>query len=653
MLFRSLLPLLLLAPLGAFAQPDPFFTADPSAHTRLAPQQADVLHHLEALDAFVATELGRLDPAALTGDDDVALRLPGGSTVLLRPDRVERRGATDFSWFGSGTTRGTIGTFVVQGETVVGTVRHADRLYTLRPLGNGLYALVRLDEDSFQDHPSEWDAIEEAAASVAPSPVLGQDATIQGGDPVITLIVPYTARAASEVGGVSAVEALIQLAEDETNQSYLNSNVNVSVEVVHTYQVSGAETNNLFTDLDRFRNNGDGDWDNVHTLRDTYAADVAIMITGNAYGGYCGVASAIYASESSAFALATNSCATGYYTFGHELGHLQGARHNPETDGSTSPFPYGHGKYYQPARWRTVMSYNCSGGCTRIPYWSNPNVTYGGVSMGDTSTRHNARVLSETAATLASFRNPAVTPVASVVATPTGSTTVGSTGGPLLFDLSFSNTSGADFTGVYWVLATLPNGNPFGPVFGPTALNLADGATVTESLIGNVPPRAPAGGYTVTAYVGPSYPDEIDDTSSFAFTKSASVTGPDDAAVRSSAEAVTWHMDNLARGLSTETVMPDAQVGASEVFALETYPSPLVGRATAAFTLPVEADVRLEVYDVLGRRLVVVAEGAYDTGRHEVTLTSAGLPSGVYVLRLQAAHAAGVRTTTQRITVVR
>jgi hypothetical protein len=144
--------------------------------------------------------------------------------------------------------------------------------------------------------------------------------------------------------------------------------------------------------------------DEVHALRDQHAADVAILITKS--GDACGIASDIYASEDTAFAVVGQNCATGYYSFAHEIGHLQGARHNPEADSSSTPFAYGHGYYNEPGKWRTIMSYACPAGCTRLKYWSNPNVQYSGVPTGTAALHNNARVLNETACRVANFRSP-------------------------------------------------------------------------------------------------------------------------------------------------------------------------------------------------------------------------------------------------------
>jgi len=54
------------------------------------------------------------------------------------------------------------------------------------------------------------------------------------------------------------------------------------------------------------------------------------------------------------------------------------------------------------------MAYgNGCSGCTRVQYWSNPNVTYSGVAMGTTATNNNSRVWNERATTIMAFSQPA------------------------------------------------------------------------------------------------------------------------------------------------------------------------------------------------------------------------------------------------------
>ena len=64
-------------------------------------------------------------------------------------------------------------------------------------------------------------------------------------------------------------------------------------------------------------------------------------------------------------------------------------------------------------------------------------------------------------------------------------------------------------------------------------------------------------------------------------------------------------------------------------------PNPFSRQATLTFTVPDATYARLAVYDVLGRRVAVLAEGAHTATRHAVALDLVGLPAGVYVARLE------------------
>jgi hypothetical protein len=110
------------------------------------------------------------------------------------------------------------------------------------------------------------------------------------------------------------------------------------------------------------------------------------------------------AAANTAYAAVHYNCAVDNYSFAHELGHLQGARHDPAMDSDTRPFAFGHG-HVNGMSWRTVMAYpTACNGCPRLQYWSNPGVLNGGVPMGTAAVSNNARVLNQTRATIAGFR---------------------------------------------------------------------------------------------------------------------------------------------------------------------------------------------------------------------------------------------------------
>jgi hypothetical protein len=148
--------------------------------------------------------------------------------------------------------------------------------------------------------------------------------------------------------------------------------------------------------------------DNVHTQRDTLRADIVVLIINQ--DDWCGQAREIGANAAQAFVLVHWDCATGYYSFAHEVAHLTGARHDEETDGADTPYAYGHGFRHRaaaPNGWRTIMGYACRTGvqCNpRLQFWSSPLSTHNAVAMGVAADADNRRVWNERAATLAAFR---------------------------------------------------------------------------------------------------------------------------------------------------------------------------------------------------------------------------------------------------------
>jgi len=105
------------------------------------------------------------------------------------------------------------------------------------------------------------------------------------------------------------------------------------------------------------------------------------------------------ASSATAFSVVYWDCAIGpQYSFGHEIGHLQGARHNPEEDSVSFPFPYGHGFLDLANKRRTMMAYDCPAqDCSRQPEWARPTI------WGNATVSNDARVLNETATCVGSF----------------------------------------------------------------------------------------------------------------------------------------------------------------------------------------------------------------------------------------------------------
>ncbi len=224
----------------------------------------------------------------------------------------------------------------------------------------------------------------------------------------------------------------------------------------------------------------------------------------------------------------------------------------------------------------------------------------------------------------------------SVTASIVNGSVVGGSGGTVTGDFTLSNTGTGTFTGEWWVQVELPNGSD-GPRIGPFDLTLNSGQSTTERISRGVPGGIRSGIYVVRAFIGPAFPNDVDDSDFFSFIKTSNLTDGDGSPPARG--GLTWTEEDGAA--------PDA-AAARAPGSLAIYPSPFSDRTTVRFALGEAAEVRVAVYDVLGRRVALLAEGLAEAGEHEATFEAADLPSGVYLVRFEAAG----RTHTQQITLM-
>lgn len=66
----------------------------------------------------------------------------------------------------------------------------------------------------------------------------------------------------------------------------------------------------------------------------------------------------------------------------------------------------------------------------------------------------------------------------------------------------------------------------------------------------------------------------------------------------------------------------------------QNYPNPFNPGTTIPFTLQNRSTIQLEVFDMLGRRVAVLADGVFSSGSHSVPFDASTLSSGMYLYRL-------------------
>ncbi len=198
---------------------------------------------------------------------------------------------------------------------------------------------------------------------------------------------------------------------EAANTILQNSQItNLRWRYVAAYQVPDfTPTGSLEDDLDRitFADNPVGQF--VAEKAALHGVDQAVIyVSGNRdYSGIAWVTTRLTA-------LAHHSAAvwnTGSTTLAHEMAHNFGCRHDRQQDAIEGGGAFdGDGKYWYGHRFLrngvdtgTVMSYADS----RVPYFSNPNVTFQGIPLGiaenQTKAAYNARVLRDNAQPMASY----------------------------------------------------------------------------------------------------------------------------------------------------------------------------------------------------------------------------------------------------------
>lgn len=333
--------------------------------------------------------------------------LPDGVSFEVVRTNQQEKGKERLSWVGHASDDpGSRAVFAASGDAVAGTLAYNDKLFKLEPRADGSHVL---SEVMPTDPAPELDPIAVADQSLilrdpGSTEILASDTNAV----TIDVLVAYTP-AVGALYGAAGAEALILQAVAEANQAYANSGMSTRLNLVRSVQTNYVESGDMTRDLSRLRSTNDGYMDELHSLRDTYGADLVSLIENDPQ--YCGLAyrmatlSTSFAS--SAFSIVHHSCATGYYSFAHEIGHNQGAHHDA-ANASGAIFPYAYG-YLDPNNlFRTIMSYNCPGGCTRIGYFSNAEIFYNGVPTGYSGAAENADAIDNTAATVARFRQGVV-----------------------------------------------------------------------------------------------------------------------------------------------------------------------------------------------------------------------------------------------------
>jgi hypothetical protein len=188
-------------------------------------------------------------------------------------------------------------------------------------------------------------------------------------------------------------------------------------------------------------------------------------------------------------------------------------------------------------------------------------------------------------------------------------------GGSFRYLVAITNNTATEQTVDLWIEIEDPQGGIFSP--GPSMVTIGANATTTLSRRQRVPSGLSAGVYTLRGLIG-TFP------------------------IADASDSFTW--EKTAAGVENELLQ---RLGTSVLY--PNYPDPFNPATTIRYALPEAGAVRLVVYNALGQEVAHLVEGLVAAGTHEVVFDGQGLPSGVYLYRLEA----GTFVQTRRMTLVK
>src|SRR5262249_19230317 len=211
---------------------------------------------------------------------------PGVTLTAVRDSLEPTSSGQGFVWLGhvQGAPQSQV-TLVVENGVVAGNIRSNQAYYQIRYVGGGQHAIYEIDPLAFPEETHARLPVREevlrARAAAAP-PVSADSAS------TIDVMILYTAAAALEAGGGTAMDTQVDLGIVETNTAYANSAVTPRLRLVYKGQVNYTESGtNIDADLVSLQS---GQIPNTAALREQYGADIVSLWVGGSYAGVCGVA---------------------------------------------------------------------------------------------------------------------------------------------------------------------------------------------------------------------------------------------------------------------------------------------------------------------------------------------------------------------------
>ena len=317
----------------------------------------------------------------------------------------------------------------VNGELLAGAVWTPQANYRIRSLGGGLHSIERVDATAAPPLAEPWVPPLERRAEATEVPTSAEAGMAQ-----IDLLILWTPAARRLVGGLRRMQTKVDLAVAVANDAYATGGVAQRLRLVGATEIDYEDA--TLEDISRLPEKADGFLDELHEIRDGYAADLVSLFVRFEVGGIASLMAEL-SPAFAPFAFSMVDVRAADTILAHELGHNMGLQHDRYVVPTDIPpdlkvalFPYSFGYVNQRAFahgspcWHSIMAYpdQCDDAGllpVGLPRFSNPDQNHPppdgdplGVpvdqpAIGWDGPAHAVRSLNEARQVVAGFRDAA------------------------------------------------------------------------------------------------------------------------------------------------------------------------------------------------------------------------------------------------------
>jgi len=556
-------------------------------------------------------KIGNLPKIANSNKGAIPVQIPGiNKSFVAKPTCVEFRSDTDFIWKGEFIKADGSLIIICKNGEIFGHITLDDRVFEIHSFKKGKNILIEFDKEQLSKHTCGYiDTVKNETRTIEKAV-----SVITTTRSIVRVLVLYTDAADNAVANINNTASLaVTQMNDALINSAVNSNLYMSLACVQRI-VFTEDPDDIEADVAILSTN-----QTVQNLRDTYQADLVVLLTdGNyqlMYGWQLydvyGIVRNIGPSDAEAYAIVEADQATPQYIFAHETGHLFGGRHHNDPTGT-----YEHGYHFLTGVWpfrkdRTTIMYANPG--DYILHYSNPDIEYKNKKTGTTSTNDVARKFREEASVVENFR-PYTPPLSVYISGPTDghnneayTWTAYVSGGVLPYAYVWHySLDGYNYTGTLEtsssITAPLPLDND---LFLRVTVTSSDGQTAVE--------------YYTIINLDAEFANQI-------YTEQPllkSVTDTIDVISINTHNVMSNNSESKLEGLSFEIPLK-----------ISIFPNPITEISTISYYVNSDNIVSLNILDINGRIIKALVSGKQVKGQYNININVNDLTSGTYFCQL-------------------